>query len=82
MEAIMTIQGVEIIGICDLLDEIYPDWLGGQWDPQRQDKLVRDWCDENQAVLYQASKEYFSYQAGADMAKDNGKMKVVVSNLS
>lgn len=78
----MTIQGVEIISICDLLDEIYPTWLDGEWNPKLQDETVRNWCDENDAVLYQSSKEYFSYQAGADMAKDNGKRKAVVNNLS
>jgi len=84
MEAFMTLQGVEILSVCDLLDEIRPNWLTdfSNRDPQGDDRAIREWCENNGAVYYAAGREYFTHQAAADTAKDAGKTKAVVNNLS
>jgi hypothetical protein len=80
---------VESVGICTLLEELYPgtdpvtgmpNWFGPSYE-ESSDKVV-EWCIANNAIVYAHPKEGFSELVALDLAAIHGKKCVVLENLS
>jgi len=89
MEKIVSMQqieAVEQIGICKLLDIIFP----GYWDNTNFLKYsyeetcagVVEWCNKNNAHYYARPKESYFPNIGVAEAIKLGKTKVVLEDLS
>jgi hypothetical protein len=83
VEIIDVVDGVKLIGICELIDKLYPDYWGNtQYTYEETSKAIMDWCEKYDAHYYADVHEEFSVYVGVREAKENNKSVVVVEDLS
>ncbi len=75
----ITNDGIELIGVCDVLDLVDPE---GEAEYMESGRLIREWCAANDAITYSAPRENFSDWTAADMAREAGVSRVVCEDLS
>jgi len=72
---------MQIINICELLDELFPNngWYNEYALAQKQ---VAQWCFDNNAYHYARDREDFSKLEAVRLAKEAGCDTVVLEDLS
>jgi len=77
-------EGIKVIGICALIDVLFPDYWGNpNYTYTDTNKAVMDWCEVNDAHYYADVRENFWIIGhGVREAKEAGKSVVVVEDLS
>lgn len=73
---------MEVINICTLLDELFPNNAWYDIPYQEISKAVRDWCVANNAYYYADDRENFSIYTAKRLAQEANNSKVVVEDLS
>lgn len=77
---------IKAIGICDLLDVLYPGyWSESLWQKYTYEETsaaILNWCKENNWFLYERpDTDFFEYEA-YNLAREAGAVGIVFSNLS
>lgn len=73
---------MEVIKICTLLDELFPNNAWYDISYQETSKAVHNWCNTNDAFYYADDRENFSIYVATRLAQEANKSKVVVEDLS
>ena len=69
-------DGIGVISICDMPEEI----TRGPWEVQCRN--MREWCEKHDSAYYGAPRASFNRWKGVDIAKREGRLFVVVEDLS
>lgn len=75
----VTHDGIELIGVCDVLDLVDPN---GTVEYMETGRLICEWCAANDATTYSAPRENYSDLIAADVAREAGVSRVVCEDLS
>jgi hypothetical protein len=70
---------IEVYNICHLHDAVDPTW---SIPYDEFTKIVKEWCELNEASFYAAPREKFSYLEAMKLAITENKTKVLVEDLS
>ena len=71
---------ITIINVCDILDEICPDWESVDYDETGE--LIRNHAEEIGAVIYCRPHESFFIREACKEAYESGRDTVIVEDLS
>lgn len=74
-------DGVEVINVCRLMEAMGVKW-GNNASYTECSNAILPWCEANGASYYAASREDFWVGYGVQVAKAEGKTRVVVEDLS
>lgn len=72
-------DGVEVYNICDFFSDIDPDM---DLSYEEENKAMKKWCKENDALYYGKPKVNFRIDEAVKQARDEGKTKVILEDLS
>jgi hypothetical protein len=74
------VDGVEVFGVAQILDHHEPDWCKKDYDVMNG--IITRWILAMGASFYADEKEDFFIRKGVEIAKREGKRRLVVENLS
>ncbi len=79
-----TVDGIKCVNICDVLEVLYGKgyWTDYTRSYRETRTKVAEWAAANDATMYEADRENFSFIWAAAKAREEGKSAVVCEDLS